>query len=221
MNLTQFCATVSKEAPPDGLSLALQTLWWDAKGDWNRAHHCAQQDEGKTGSIVHAYLHRKEGDMRNAGGWYSRAGRAPATISLQEEWQALAKEMLSLQSVAEARAAMDGFIAAFNAQSEEAIRTHWFHFPHVRFHGDTVTVMQRPEDYHTPVWCGSGSSGGWARSEWDYVEPIDVGTGKVHFRVQFTRYRTDGSAIDSYKSLYIVTYKEGRWGIQGRSSWAD
>jgi hypothetical protein len=67
MDLTQFRATVAQGAPPDGISLALQTLWWDAKGDWDRAHTCAQQDEGKTGSAVHAYLHRKEGDMRNAG----------------------------------------------------------------------------------------------------------------------------------------------------------
>ena len=69
MDVTQFRATVADGIPPEGISLALQTLWWDAKGDWNRAHQCAQQDEGKTGSIVHAYLHRKEGDMRNAGGW--------------------------------------------------------------------------------------------------------------------------------------------------------
>ena len=111
MDLTQFRATVADGMPPEGISLALQTLWWDAKGDWNRAHQCAQQDEGKTGSIVHAYLHRKEGDMRNAGGWYSRAGREPATVSLEEEWQSLAGEMLTLDATEGARAAMDGFMA--------------------------------------------------------------------------------------------------------------
>lgn len=97
MDLTQFRATVAHETPPHGLSLALQTLWWDLKGDWDRAHNCAQADEGKTGAAVHAYLHRKEGDMRNAGGWYGRAGREPATVSLDEEWQLLAEEMLALQ----------------------------------------------------------------------------------------------------------------------------
>ena len=101
MDIVQFRSTVAASAPPDGMSLALQTLWWDAKGDWNHAHQCAQQDEGKTGSIVHAYLHRKEGDMRNAAGWYSRAGREPATVYLDEEWQALAEEMLSLGAAKE------------------------------------------------------------------------------------------------------------------------
>ena len=102
MDLTQFRATVAQGAPPEGISFALQTLWWDAKGDWDRAHGCAQQDEGKTGSAVHAYLHRKEGDMRNAGGWYSRAGREPPTVSLDEEWRSLTEEMLALDA-AEAR----------------------------------------------------------------------------------------------------------------------
>ena len=168
MDLTQFSATVAEGAPPEGMSLALQTLWWDAKGDWNRAHQCAQQDEGTTGSIVHAYLHRKEGDMRNAGGWYSRAGREPATVPLEEEWRSLADEMLTLEAIEGARAAMDGFMAAFNARDAEAIRTRWFHFPHVRFHSGIVTVMQRPEDYHNLVWNGDGQSAGWERSAWDY-----------------------------------------------------
>jgi hypothetical protein len=221
MDLAQFRATVAQAVPPEGLSLALQTLWWDAKGDWNHAHVCAQKDEGETGSAVHAYLHRKEGDMRNAGGWYSRAGREPATVSLDEEWQSLAEEMLTAQAVEGARAAMDGFMAAFNAKDAEAIRSRWFHFPHARFHSGQITVMQAPADYQNLVWAGQGQSAEWMQSIWDYVEVIDAGPDKVHFRVQFTRVRADGSAIGSYRSLYIVTYKEGRWAIQGRSSWAE
>ncbi|MGA8196647.1 MAG: hypothetical protein WB902_25165 [Acetobacteraceae bacterium] len=220
MDLTQFSATVAEGAPPEGMSLALQTLWWDAKGDWTRAHQCAQQDEGATGSIVHAYLHRKEGDVRNAGGWYSRAGREPATVPIEDEWRSLADEMLTVAGTEGARAAMDGFMAAFNARDADAIRTRWFHFPHVRFHSGTVTVMQRPDDYHNLVWDRDGQSAGWERSAWGYVEVIDAGPEKVHFRVRFTRYRDDGSAIGSYRSLYIVTFRDGRWAIQGRSSWA-
>jgi hypothetical protein len=123
---------------------------------------------------------------------------------------------------AAARIVMDGFMAAFNARDAEAIRTRWFHFPHVRFHSGRVTVMQRPEDFHNLVWDrSSGQSAGWDRSAWDYVELIDAGPGKVHFRVQFTRYRGDGSAIGTYRSLYIVTSRDGHWGIQARSSWAE
>ncbi len=119
-----------------------------------------------------------------------------------------------------ARAAMDGFMEAFNAEDAEALRTRWFHFPHVRFHSGQVSVMERPEDLNVWVWNREGQATDWARTAWDYVEPVDFGLDKVHFRVQFTRYRADGSAIGSYKSLYIVTRKSGRWAIEARSSWA-
>ncbi|MBT5108869.1 MAG: hypothetical protein HOM25_09315 [Rhodospirillaceae bacterium] len=122
--------------------------------------------------------------------------------------------------IAGARAAMDGFMAAFNAEDAEALRTRWFHFPHIRFHSGKVTVMETPEDLKVLVWERAGQSTEWGHTAWDYVEPFDSGPDKVHFRVQFTRYRADGSAIGSYKSLYIVTRISDRWAIQGRSSWA-
>ena len=98
MQLPDFRATLAQDAPPAGVSDALQALWWDAKGDWNRAHQCAQRDEGRTGSIVHAYLHRKEGDLSNARGWYSRAGRPVAETTLEAEWDSLARELLAGKS---------------------------------------------------------------------------------------------------------------------------
>ena len=127
---------------------------------------------------------------------------------------------MSDDPAAEARAVLDGFMAAFNAEDAEAIRTRWFHFPHVRLHSGKVTVMPTPADFHNLVWDRRGQAEGWGRSAWDYVETIDAGPEKVHFRVQFTRYRPDGLAIGSYRSLYIVVKSGGRWGIQARSSWA-
>ena len=124
------------------------------------------------------------------------------------------------EGLAAARAVLDGFMEAFNAEDAEALRTRWFHFPHVRLHSDQVSVFERPEDLRMLVWEREGQSKDWASTRWDYVECVDIGPKKAHFRVQFTRYRADGSAIGSYKSLYIVTYREGRWGVQARSTWA-
>ena len=95
MNLSEFRSSIEQPTPPDDMSFALRTLWWDAKGDWHRAHACAQQDRTQTGSSVHAYLHRKEGDMTNAAGWYSRAGRAQPTGPLEDEWEMLARQLLA------------------------------------------------------------------------------------------------------------------------------
>ena len=99
MTLDDFRSSLTAPEPPAGLTHALAGLWWDAKGDWKRAHESAQQDEGVEGSWVHAYLHRKEGDLANAGGWYRRAGRPVATETLAAEWETIASALLKDESV--------------------------------------------------------------------------------------------------------------------------
>jgi hypothetical protein len=94
MDLAAFRASAAAAAPPAGASLPLQALWWDAKGDWDKAHECAQADPRPAAAAVHAYLHRKEPDLANARYWYHRAGRPPATGPLEQEWDALAIESL-------------------------------------------------------------------------------------------------------------------------------
>jgi hypothetical protein len=93
MDLTDFRASLAAAAPPASLSLPLQALWWDAKGDWAKAHECAQADPSPTAAAVHAYLHRKEPDLSNARYWYNRAGRAPVTGTLDDEWEVLATQL--------------------------------------------------------------------------------------------------------------------------------
>lgn len=95
MTLDEFRASLAAASPPTDLGDAVQALWWDAKGDWDGAHRCAQQDEGQTGSGVHAYLHRKEGDLSNAAYWYKRAGRPMPSGSLDSEWDMLARALLA------------------------------------------------------------------------------------------------------------------------------
>ena len=80
-------------AAPQAASLLVQALWHDTKGDWEAAHNCAQDDHTSLGSWMHAYLHRKEGDIGNARYWYNQAGRSVFHGTLAEEWQALAEEV--------------------------------------------------------------------------------------------------------------------------------
>jgi hypothetical protein len=94
MTLQEFRDSLLLDAPPPHLTAALAGLWWDAKGDWGKGHDLAGQDECPAGSWVHAYLHRKEGDASNAGYWYDRAERPPATTSLEQEWIEIAKSLL-------------------------------------------------------------------------------------------------------------------------------
>jgi hypothetical protein len=93
MDLSSFRESLAKPAPPQGLSIALQALWWDAKGDWAKAHECAQEHDDQDGMRVHAYLHRKEGDLSNADYWYRRCRATPTTVSLAEEWEQLVQSL--------------------------------------------------------------------------------------------------------------------------------
>jgi hypothetical protein len=89
MKAEEFRATLGASEPPVGLSAPVQALWWDAKGDWARAHGLVDDLETVEGMAVHAYLHRKEGEAWNADYWYKRAGRKYHRETLEAEWTAL------------------------------------------------------------------------------------------------------------------------------------
>jgi|SRR6478735_12764682 hypothetical protein len=96
-----FRASLAADSPPD-VAPALQALWWLAKGNWAEAHKVCQGHEDKDDvNLVHAHLHRQEGDLRNASGWYSRAGKPmpDGTVPLEEEWTLLAAEFLGRTSI--------------------------------------------------------------------------------------------------------------------------
>jgi hypothetical protein len=89
MRLDEFRASLQLEAPPENLPVTLTALWWDAKGDWARAHQLVDSLETQEGMAVHAYLHRKEGVEWNAEYWYKRAGKRFHRPTLDAEWEAL------------------------------------------------------------------------------------------------------------------------------------
>ena len=93
MTLDQFKDTLAAATPPSVAPLLL-ALWHDARGDWQEAHRLAQDIVDASGAWVHAYLHRKEGDLGNAGYWYRRANQPIATDSLDDEWKRIAAALL-------------------------------------------------------------------------------------------------------------------------------
>jgi hypothetical protein len=94
MSLDEFRRLVGSKPPPD-LSGALTGLLHDAAGSWEAAHDAAQGDETPDGAWVHAYLHRKEGDLGNAGYWYRRAGHSVPKCGLPQEWDEIAAALLA------------------------------------------------------------------------------------------------------------------------------
>lgn len=89
MTLTDFKNTLHNAAPPAAITPYLESLWWDGKGNWQRAHDVIENQEDATAAWVHAYLHRKEGDKGNARYWYARAGRPVPEVTLEQEWESI------------------------------------------------------------------------------------------------------------------------------------
>ena len=92
--MTDFRASLSGTSPAPGLEPPLAGLWWAAKGQWDEAHKLVQDEDTANAAWVHAYLHRVEGDLGNAGYWYRQAGQPLAKDSLEAEWERIVSALL-------------------------------------------------------------------------------------------------------------------------------
>jgi hypothetical protein len=88
-NLQSFKESLVLDTPDPQLSTILKSLWYDAKGDWDQAHALIDQLGDRDSAWVHAYLHRKEGDIWNADYWYARAKKIRPNDSMEAEWSNL------------------------------------------------------------------------------------------------------------------------------------
>lgn len=90
----EFLESLNKGEMPEGLNVYQQALWQDGAGNWDAAHNLIQDLPDKNSALLHAYLHRAEGDQWNAGYWYQKAGEQMPSCSLKEEWSQLVKRFL-------------------------------------------------------------------------------------------------------------------------------
>ena len=66
MRYPEFIDSLDLEHCPDAIDPRLQALWFDAKSNWHRAQGILQELDDRLAALIHAYLHRKEGDDRNS-----------------------------------------------------------------------------------------------------------------------------------------------------------
>lgn len=59
------------------------------EGSWDKAHQLIQSHSDKTSCLIHAYLHRQEGNLSNAKYWYNRAQSTMPDNTLKDELQRL------------------------------------------------------------------------------------------------------------------------------------
>ena len=95
MSPAEFKASLSGAAPAPELVAPLAALWWAARSNWDEAHKIVQDEDDANSAWVHAYLHRVEGDLGNAGYWYRQAGQPVAKDALDAEWERIVSALLS------------------------------------------------------------------------------------------------------------------------------
>ncbi len=95
MSIEEFHDSLSREQPPLELSPVLASLWFDAKGNWKKSHEIIAELESKDAALIHAYLHRKEGDLSNAEYWYRRAKTHMPDTDFETEREILVNKFIS------------------------------------------------------------------------------------------------------------------------------
>ena len=119
--------------------------------------------------------------------------------------------------IAQAMAVLDEHMAALNAEDSGRL-TATLHFPHYRLAGGKMQIWETPDSYHADFYKRVGPD--WHHTTWDFRNVIATGPDKIHFDVQFTRYRADNSVLGCHRSLWIVAKLDGRWAVQARSTYA-
>lgn len=118
-----------------------------------------------------------------------------------------------------ARRVMDEFMTAFNSGDVHAWAAT-LNYPHVRFASNTVRVYNSALEFERDNADYPKRLAPWHHSRWESMNAIQSGPDKVHFSVEFIRFDASGKEIGRFPSLYVVTLKDGHWGVQGRSSFA-
>ncbi|QES91024.1 hypothetical protein E0W69_018615 [Rhizosphaericola mali] len=94
MDFSSFLQSLNNHQPTEDFSAELQALWWIRKDQWNIAHDMVQNLSSKNAALIHALLHKIEGDIWNANYWYANANSNNPNISIEKEWENLVKKIL-------------------------------------------------------------------------------------------------------------------------------
>lgn len=119
----------------------------------------------------------------------------------------------------EALAAISAYMDCWNRRDLAGMDAT-FHFPHARIASGAIHILEKATSRSGDFFKTFVEQTGWHYSLWDYRRAVQSTGDKVHFAVQFTRYRADNSVIGVYPSMWIVALIDGRWGVQARSSFA-
>jgi len=145
----------------------------------------------------------------------------PTVGTAQEQWSDDCSQPIKDPLLARGCPVLDEFMRTLNAR-DGAMWAGTLNYPHVRFAAGQVSVWRSARDLQssTDLTQFAAANQGWVRSVWDRRHLVQKSPDKLHFLVEFTRYGDANRKIASFESLYIITLKDGRWGVQSRSTFA-
>jgi hypothetical protein len=126
-------------------------------------------------------------------------------------------EFASCPAYAPAYAVTNTFMETFNAR-DQAAHEATYNFPHIRIASGNVTIIPQAgteRDTFQRLMVA-----GWDHSAWASRRIVQCEATKAHMLTNFIRYRADNTVLSQFNSLYIIEFKNGKWGITGRSSFA-
>ena len=151
--------------------------------------------------------------LRAGGGMLALVAAACATVGGATE----DRQFASCAAYAPAYQVTDDFMSSFNTKDAETFGAV-FHFPSVRIASGNVRIINGPADLESGF--ANLAAQGWDHSAWAKRQVVQCGPNKAHMLTTFVRHRADGSVLSQFDSLYIVEFKNGRWGLTARSSFA-
>ena len=109
-------------------------------------------------------------------------------------------------------------LKALNSLKEDDL-AKTLHFPHYRLVGTKLNCWESQATYLSDFRMRAGEK--WARTEWSSINIQRGSRDKVHLIVEISRFNTKNELIKNFDSLWVVTFKNGKWAVQFRSSFAE
>ena len=108
-------------------------------------------------------------------------------------------------------------LQALNALNEVDL-ADTLHFPHYRLVGNKLDCWLSKDQYLSDFRRRAGKN--WVRTAWKSINVQKESSVKVHLWVNINRFDKNETLIADFESLWVITFKKGKWAAQFRSSFA-
>ena len=121
--------------------------------------------------------------------------------------------MREITGETEAIQTVHNYIDGLNTGEEKKIGEN-LHFPHSRCMKDGTIHQWGSAGEYLDGFKQRLEAVGWGHTKLNTIETETISDTKTHVKIEFTRFKKNGELIGNYKSLYIITYEKGYWGIK-------